>query len=261
MRMLDRTESNWIPLDLTESDWIPQALPNWSTPPASGWLSQCRWRQDQMIIHLFVPSIGSIACFGWWQSMLINIQIDNPGCFRLTRTTGTSASTTKLGCSRLFCPKWSISSKQNNFNSTNSQMPQWKSFSPGVEQHDQPEEWAESTDWVPLQVLSDHDHWFGWELESLFIVTATGSRRRRIFPHPSSLLEGLCNHYHHRHYCRPYFRHWHYHHFHDDNLSDNIITTGLLTSCSAMIETLEECVERIEAAGAKVRSLILLTII
>ena len=211
---LNPTGSCWISLDCIGLHWIPQALPNWSTHPASGWLSQCRWRQDQIL----VPCLLFLQLD---QSRILDD--DNPCCFRLTRTTGTSASTTKLGCSRLFCPKWSISSKQNNFNSTNSQMPQWKSFSPGVEQHDQPEEWAESTDWVPLQVLSDHDHWFGWELESLFIVTATGSRRRRIFPHPSSPLEGLCNHYHQRH---SYYRNWHHHHCHDDNPSDHIITTS-----------------------------------
>ena len=63
---LNPTGSCWISLDCIGLHWIPQALPNWSTHPASGWLSQCRWRQDQMIIHLFVPSIGSIAYFGWW---------------------------------------------------------------------------------------------------------------------------------------------------------------------------------------------------
>ena len=85
MRMLDLTESDWILLDLTGLHWI--AL----DPPGFAQLihSPSKWVVEPMQVKtrpndnpFFVPSIGSIAYFGWWQSMLC--QIDNPCCFRLT---------------------------------------------------------------------------------------------------------------------------------------------------------------------------------
>ena len=99
---------------------------------------------------------------------------------------------------------------------------------PGVEQHDQPEEWVESTDRVPLQVLNKEP-----DLENYFILAAIGSRRPKNCLRPFSQLEGLVSH-------------------HRDILITILTMTIITISCSAMIETLEECVQSIEAAGAKV---------
>ena len=82
---------------------------------------------------------------------------------------------------------------------------------------------------MPLQVLNKEP-----DLENYFILAAIGSRRPKNCLLPFSQLEGLVSH-------------------HRDILITILYMTIITISCSAMIETLEECVQSIEATGAKVR--------
>lgn len=115
--------------------WISQALPSWSTPPTSGWSSRCRSRQDQIkIIFLRI-------CLIYWAMTIHVVQIDTHNRnYSINDEVGLQPSflpqmvkTISRRLAAMICHHFEI-------------------FFPGLEQHDQPEERAESTDRVPLQV-------------------------------------------------------------------------------------------------------------